>query len=183
MKLQHRRLLRRSILVVLVLVLGDGCYQSGIAGPPFRPKPEGGKSMSQVRVRVIGPDGKLSNPRDVPMLVLSNAEWHKRLTPEQFRITRGKDTEPAFCGGLLHNTEAGMYVCVCCNLPLFESGANSSRAPVGPVFSGLPQRRTSARRLIVATEWSAQRSFVSVAGHIWVTCSTTDHLPPAAAIA
>ena len=43
--------------------------------------------MSQVRVRVITPEGKLSEPREVPVLVLSDAEWHKRLTPEQYRIT------------------------------------------------------------------------------------------------
>ena len=49
--------------------------------------------MSYVRVRVIGPDGKLTDPTEVPAVVLSDAEWRLRLTPEQYRITRGKDTE------------------------------------------------------------------------------------------
>ena len=32
-------------------------------------------------------------------LELSEAEWQKRLTPEQYRVLRRKGTEPAFCGG------------------------------------------------------------------------------------
>ena len=170
------------LLVVVVMVLGGGCEQPGMSGEPLRSQSDGKKSISHVRVRVIGPDGKLSDPRDVPMLVLSNAEWHKRLTPEQFRITRGKDTEPAFCGGLLHNKEPGMYVCVCCDLPLFESGANSSPAPAGPVSSSPLRRRTSARKLIAVTACYGPRFCASVAGRIWAMYSTTARLPPAAAI-
>jgi peptide methionine sulfoxide reductase msrA/msrB len=68
------------------------------------------------------------------MLVLSDAEWRLRLTPEQFRITRGKSTEAAFCGGLLNNKKPGMYVCVCCNLPLFESNAKFESDSGWPSF-------------------------------------------------
>ena len=70
----------------------------------------------------------------MPRLVLSDAEWRKRLTPEQYRITRGKGTEPAFCGGLLNNKKPGMYVCVCCNLPLFESAAKFESGTGWPSF-------------------------------------------------
>ena len=73
------------------------------------------------RVRVITKEGKLSEPIDAPKLVLSDAEWQNRLTKEQYRIGRGKGTEPAFCGGLLNNHEAGVYACIGCNLPLFSS--------------------------------------------------------------
>jgi peptide methionine sulfoxide reductase msrA/msrB len=90
--------------------------------------------MSQVRVSVIGPDGKLAELKDVPAVVLSDAEWRLRLTPEQYRIARGKDTERAFCGGLLRNKKPGMYVCVCCNLPLFESTAKFESGTGWPSF-------------------------------------------------
>ena len=91
--------------------------------------------MSSVHVRVLGPDGKLSEARDTPVLVLSAAEWHKRLTPEQYRITRGKGTERAFCGSLLNNKKAGTYLCVCCNLPLFESGGKFESGTGWPSFT------------------------------------------------
>jgi len=106
--------------------------------------------MPSVRVRVIGADGKLTGPADVPKVVLTAAEWRKRLTPEQYRVTRGRGTEPAFCGGLLGNKEAGIYVCVCCDLPLFESSAKfesgtgwpSFYAPINAVHVGTTEDRS-----------------------------------------
>ncbi len=90
--------------------------------------------MLSVRVCLIGPDGKLSRPTEVSKIVLSEAEWQGRLTPEQYRVTRGKDTEAAFCGGLLGNKESGLYVCVCCKLPLFESSAKFQSGSGWPSF-------------------------------------------------
>lgn len=90
--------------------------------------------MPHVRVRRIGPDGKLGDPTDTPAIVLSESEWRKRLTPEQYRIARGKDTERAFCGLLLNNKKPGMYVCVCCRLPLFESDAKFESGTGWPSF-------------------------------------------------
>jgi len=51
----------------------------------------------------------------------TDAEWRAQLTPEQYRITRCHDTEPAFCGGLWDHHRDGVYHCVCCELPLFAS--------------------------------------------------------------
>ena len=52
---------------------------------------------------------------------LSNEEWKKRLTPDQFRVLRQKDTEAPFTGELLQNKESGMYVCAACGSDLFRS--------------------------------------------------------------
>jgi peptide methionine sulfoxide reductase msrA/msrB len=92
------------------------------------------RPVDYVHVRVIGPDGKLSQPVDVPAVSRSDAEWQQRLTPAQYRIARGKDTERAFCGGLLKNKKPGMYVCICCDLPLFESGAKFESGTGWPSF-------------------------------------------------
>lgn len=51
----------------------------------------------------------------------SKEEWRKRLTPEQYRITREKGTERPHTGEYEHVTEEGMYHCVCCGAPLFLS--------------------------------------------------------------
>uniref|UniRef100_F7CM00 Peptide-methionine (R)-S-oxide reductase n=2 Tax=Ornithorhynchus anatinus TaxID=9258 RepID=F7CM00_ORNAN len=51
----------------------------------------------------------------------STTDWKKKLTPEQYCVTRGKGTEPPFSGIHLNNTERGMYHCLCCDMPLFSS--------------------------------------------------------------
>jgi len=52
---------------------------------------------------------------------ISEAEWQKRLTPQQYEVTRKKGTERAFTGRYWNNHESGTYECVACGQPLFES--------------------------------------------------------------
>lgn len=52
---------------------------------------------------------------------LSNDEWAKKLTPEQFHILREKGTETPFTGKLLYNDAAGSYTCAACGNVLFDS--------------------------------------------------------------
>jgi len=87
-----------------------------------------------VYVRVIGADGKLTAPVVMPRVIHTDAEWRKRLTPEQYRIMRTQGTEAAFCGGLLNNKEAGVYTCAACGLPLFASGAKFESGTGWPSF-------------------------------------------------
>ena len=51
----------------------------------------------------------------------SEKEWHKELTPEQFRILREKGTERAFTGEYYKNKEDGTYICAGCGNELFDS--------------------------------------------------------------
>ncbi|XP_042440347.1 peptide methionine sulfoxide reductase B1, chloroplastic-like [Zingiber officinale] len=52
---------------------------------------------------------------------LSDEEWKKRLTSEQYYITRQKGTERAFTGEYWNTKTPGTYHCICCDKPLFES--------------------------------------------------------------
>jgi peptide-methionine (R)-S-oxide reductase len=51
----------------------------------------------------------------------SDQEWRERLTPEQYRVTREKGTEPPFTGEYAHHEGDGVYRCVCCGQRLFDS--------------------------------------------------------------
>ncbi len=74
-----------------------------------------------VNVKVINDKGELVGPVATAKVIKSDEEWKLLLTPEQYAIARAKGTEPAFCGNLLDNHKEGIYVCICCNLPLFSS--------------------------------------------------------------
>ncbi|XP_058095229.1 peptide methionine sulfoxide reductase B1, chloroplastic [Magnolia sinica] len=52
---------------------------------------------------------------------LSDEEWKKRLTKEQYYICRQKGTERAFTGEYCNTKTPGTYNCICCDTPLFES--------------------------------------------------------------
>ena len=54
-------------------------------------------------------------------LILTDAEWREKLTPEQYRILREHGTERAFTGKYDKNKAEGEYVCAACGQPLFES--------------------------------------------------------------
>ena len=67
-------------------------------------------------------------------IIKTDAEWKKQLTDEQYRITRGKGTERAFCGVFYDNHRDGVYHCVCCDLPLFASSAKFDSGTGWPSF-------------------------------------------------
>jgi peptide-methionine (R)-S-oxide reductase len=52
---------------------------------------------------------------------LSDDEWKRKLTPEQFHVLREKGTEAPFTGKLLYNDKNGSYVCAACGAQLFDS--------------------------------------------------------------
>lgn len=56
------------------------------------------------------------------------------LTPEERRVLLHHGTEPAFCGGLLHNKGDGTYACRLCALPLFRSSAKFESGTGWPSF-------------------------------------------------
>lgn len=132
-------LARLSAGVVLALFAGVRCgstprLDNSAASRYNVPVSDTSDSAGTVVVRLAGPDGKPKEPEAVPRVAKTDAEWKRLLTPEQYRVTRGKGTEPAFCGGLLGEKEPGIYGCVCCSLPLFSSGTKFESGTGWPSF-------------------------------------------------
>lgn len=68
-------------------------------------------------------------------LTKTEAEWKQKLTPEQYHVTREAGTECAFTGAYWNTKDAGMYHCVCCGAPLFDSQTKFNSGTGWPSFT------------------------------------------------
>jgi peptide-methionine (R)-S-oxide reductase len=68
-------------------------------------------------------------------LNLSESEWRKRLTPEQYHVLREAGTERAFSGRYNDNKADGLYRCAACQLELFDSADKYDSGSGWPSFT------------------------------------------------
>jgi peptide-methionine (R)-S-oxide reductase len=68
-------------------------------------------------------------------LNLSEAEWRKRLSPEQYHVLREAGTERAFAGRYNDNKADGIYACAACALDLFDSADKYDSGSGWPSFT------------------------------------------------
>lgn len=105
------------LLVSMIPGLLAGCDKSLSAGnPPTSP-------------------GSATMPADSPPTVtMTDEEWKKRLTPEQYQVLREKGTERAFTGKYDEFFEKGAYSCAACGEELFTSDTKFNSGCGWPSF-------------------------------------------------
>ena len=64
----------------------------------------------------------------------SDEEWRRELSPEQYAVARQAGTERAFTGKYWDTKTAGVYHCVCCGEPLFDSSTKYESGTGWPSF-------------------------------------------------
>ena len=112
-------------ITVLITLLGlvNGCSSDSQAPVPT-PQPT--------------PHESNSAPKDLKMedskVRLSDEEWKKRLTPEQYYVLRQAGTERAFTGKYDKTKTPGTYACAACGQKLFVSDAKFDSACGWPAF-------------------------------------------------
>jgi methionine-R-sulfoxide reductase len=127
-------------LILTGLALGVALAASAGDAASAAKADDSAKQAPTVQVRLFDDKGNLGPKTTVPKVIKTDAEWQKQLTDEQYRIARGKGTEPPFCGAFYDAKKPGVYYCVCCDLPLFTSetkfhsgtGWPSFFAPIAP---------------------------------------------------
>jgi len=64
----------------------------------------------------------------------TEAEWREQLDDIQYKVTRAHGTERAWSGKYARNKDDGIYNCVCCGLPLFDSNTKFESGTGWPSF-------------------------------------------------
>ena len=99
-------------------------------------------------------------PAIVP-LVLSDAEWKKRLAPEQYQVLRKHGTERAGTSALNAEKRRGRYLCAGCDLPLFSSEMKFESGTGWPSFfttiAGVFTEKTDYYLIYPRTEYRCKR--------------------------
>lgn len=67
-------------------------------------------------------------------IVKSDDEWRKQLSEDEYYVARKAGTERAFTGRYHDTKTPGVYHCVCCGQPLFESDTKYDSGTGWPSF-------------------------------------------------
>jgi peptide-methionine (R)-S-oxide reductase len=77
----------------------------------------------------------MSQTEKIYPVMRTEAEWRRRLTPEQYEIMRGHGTEAPGSCALLYEKRRGSFNCAGCDQPLFESKLKFESGTGWPSFN------------------------------------------------
>lgn len=136
---------RRGILAAL--------FGTALAGVAQRASAQGQTAKPNPKVEVP--------PQKIEKLVLSEDEWKKRLTPEQFNILRKEGTERAGSSPLDNEKRAGVFHCAGCDLAVFTSDMKYDSGTGWPSFfthlPGVFETKTDFKLIYPRTEYHCAR--------------------------
>lgn len=126
----RRRFLRASVTGAALLAVGGGLIVPRLFATDARPAGKTG----DVVLEMFASDGRSMGKRKVPRLVLSPAQWRKRLTPAQFNILRESGTEMAFSGPHERPPQPGLFRCIGCDTALYNANTEFDSGTGWPSF-------------------------------------------------
>ncbi len=134
------KLSRRGCLAIGAGLLGAwaaGCRNREQTGTtPARADSSAGAAATRPTNTVAGPvTARPAGDSVADWRALSEDEWRRRLSAEQFHVLREQGTERAFTGALWNNHETGVFHCSGCDLALFSSADKFESGTGWPSFT------------------------------------------------
>jgi len=97
----------------------------------------------------------------IERIVMSNDEWKKKLSPEQYDVLREEGTERPFTSPLNNEHHEGIFVCAGCGLELFPSNYKFDSGTGWPSFydtiPGHVETKTDHKLFMERTEYHCAR--------------------------
>jgi peptide-methionine (R)-S-oxide reductase len=87
-----------------------------------------------VAIEGFSPAGQSLGVSQLPKIARSDAQWRQQLSALSFDVTRRAGTEQAFTGALWNQHADGLYYCICCETPLFDSRTKFESGTGWPSF-------------------------------------------------
>ena len=127
-RLRRREFLLASASAVAAMVLWT-------LRKPRLAKANTSKEQAQdVTIVQFSDSGKRLKKVRVPLVVKTEDEWRRELSPNSFDITRHAGTEIAYTGNYWNLHEKGLYRCICCENALFSSDTKFDSGTGWPSF-------------------------------------------------
>lgn len=113
-----------NLLISTVTVSAIGLYGLADDEPLQKVETEVGIVAKKAKTGLSEKKSKsASRSSSFPRFSRPDSFWRKKLTQGQYYVARKKGTEPAFSGVYWNHHDDGVYICVCCGSPLFDSEA------------------------------------------------------------
>jgi peptide-methionine (R)-S-oxide reductase len=150
--IDRRALLAAGVALPALAVLARLTVKSGFAGAST--------SSDKAGVKMTATDTTTTDTA-IGFRNLSEAEWKKRLTPEQFYVLRKHGTERAGTSPLNKEKRDGTFACAGCDLTLFDSATKFESGTGWPSFyqplPGAVEETTDRSFFMIRTEVNCSR--------------------------
>jgi peptide-methionine (R)-S-oxide reductase len=120
---------RRAFLLIVAAASG------GYALWARRPASSGPRLRSRVRIALFDASGAPTGVIEADVIHKTDGEWRKQLPPDSYSVTRRIDTEFAGTGAYDRFYQDGIYHCICCNTPVFDSKSKYASGTGWPSFT------------------------------------------------
>ncbi|HEY8682177.1 MAG TPA: peptide-methionine (R)-S-oxide reductase MsrB [Rhodanobacter sp.] len=131
--MDRRRFMRTAIAGGALLAVGGSLIIPRLfaAGAAASNLPVG--KPGNVLLEIFGDDGRDLGARQIPKLVLSDAQWKQRLSPASFEVMRRDGTELAFSGPH-EKPGVGLFRCAGCATALYDAATEFDSGTGWPSF-------------------------------------------------
>lgn len=127
--MDRRRFLRAALCGGTLLVAAGGLFL-----PRLFAAPQAGNITGDVWLEDFADDGHDLGRHRIARLVLTEAQWRQRLSPQAFGILRHAGTEAAFGGEYWNLFAPGLYRCAGCGTALYDAATKFHSGTGWPSF-------------------------------------------------